>query len=139
MMKTRLFLTWVSAILVSGMAFSQSEVTQDLDSFVAETNAQCPIDYKEGWEVISLSTSGDTVFVEMETPSSLGMFLSSLTGNSIGVQRLWMKQLKFFGGACDTLASLVMENERPLVLFLTPKEGEETEIVTISPAVLKKE
>ena len=138
-MKTRLFLTLAWAVLASGMAFSQNEATEDLDTFVAQTNAQCPIDYKEGWEVISLSTSGDTVFVEMETPSSLGMFLSSLTGKTIGVQRLWMKQLKFFGGSCETLANLVMETERPLVLFLTPKESEETEIVTITPAMLKKE
>lgn len=138
-MKKRLLLCLASAILFACTALSQNEEPVDLDTYIAQVNAQCPIDFKEGWELMSLSTSGDTVMVEMEVPSTLAMFLSQLTGNSIGAQRLWMKELSFLGESCDKLAQLVMETQRPMVLLLTPKESDLTCTVSISPVDLKKE
>ena len=126
----RLYLL-IAAGLLPVLCFAQN--VEDVDSCIAELNAKCPFEYKEGWMFNSVTSSGDTVRVEIQLPSLMGAFLHPLTENTSNVRRLWTRQMSSFGKDWRKLVNLMITAKRSLVLILVPEESTDSYSVTLSP------
>ena len=104
-----------------------------VDSLIDEMAAQCPVDYGDDWMISSVTVDGDTVFVDVQVPSQLKAFMSSLTGNGANVKRLWLNQIAQFDKRWRTLADKLLENNRVLVLLLIPGDEDEAAPIVIGP------
>ena len=101
-----------------GMA--QEVEAVNLDSYVEQLNASCPCGVGDGWAVNAVAINGDTVVVNLETPSSLAGFLPMLVVNTDKGKRLWIDHLSQHGEEWDVLVTLLRKQGRSLKLLLAP-------------------
>lgn len=140
MMNKYQFTLWVALLLFPLWGLAQECVeTQDVDAYVAELSAQCPIACGDDWTVTSVTADVDTAWVELEAPGVLGIFLSTLTEDSPGVKRLWKNQMLGFGQQWVRLVDLLVEADRPMVLVIRPQDSDSSSSVIFSPEDLKRE
>ena len=134
------FAIWVALLLcpLSGLAL-EIFGAQDLDSYVLQLNVLCPITCGDQWAVNSVTADGDTVWVELEAPGVLDVFLSTLTEDSPGVKRLWKNQMLSFGNQWERLMDLLVEAGHSLVLFIRPQDSDSSAYVAFNPDELKNE
>lgn len=118
---------------------AQNVETEDFDSLVAKFNAECPITSGENWAITSFATAGDTVLVELQVPASLGGFMSLLTGDTDNVKRLWARELNTFGKQWKTFVTRLIEADRPVKLFFTPKGGDTAAEIVLRPSDFKNQ
>ena len=131
-MRTFRFLLLAIVMLCPLAGMAQDEEIVDFDSYLVQLNAECPINSGENWALMSFATSGDTVIVELEIPSSLIGFLSLLTDDNEKVKRMWIREL-------ETFVNRLVDVGRPMILQFKPKGSEVAAQVAFSVADLKME
>ena len=72
--------------------------------------------------------------VDIQLPSNLSMFLSSLSGNKDNVKQLWIRQLKMYGEPWNRFVKMMVEADRRIVVNLRPQGSEDTALMTFSPS-----
>lgn len=138
-MRTFRFLLLAIVMLCPLAGMAQDEEIVDFDSYLVQLNAECPINSGENWALMSFATSGDTVIVELEIPSSLIGFLSLLTDDNEKVKRMWIRELETFGEQWQTFVNRLVDVGRPMILKFKPKGSEVAAQVAFSVADLKME
>lgn len=134
------FLLWVALLLFPLWGHAQESFEgQDFDSCVTQLNAQCPIDCGDNWFINGVTAEGDTVWVELEAPGVLEIFLAKLTEDSPGVKRLWKSQMQSFGERWGQFVDSLVENGRLMVLRITPQDSDSTADVLFNPEDLRRE
>ena len=118
---------------------AQNVETEDFDSLVAKFNAECPITSGENWALTSFATAGDTVLIELQVPASLGGFMSLLTADTDNVKRLWVRELNSFGEQWKTFVTRLIEADRPVRLYFTPKGGDIAAEIVLRPSDFKNQ
>lgn len=110
-------------------------VAMDVDAYVEELNAQCPMDYKDDWGFNSFTMVGDSyALVDFMVPSSLTMFFSSLTGNKDNVKQMWIRQFEQYGDKWKHFVELMVEANRRIIINLRPKGSDDTALITLLPS-----
>lgn len=132
-MKKNRLLYLIVFMLFPVMCFAQNDTVVDVDDYIEELNAQCPIEYKDDWGLNSLTMVGERyALVDVMIPSSLSMFLSTLTGEGENVKRMWIKQLKQYGEQWNRLVDLLVAKDRRLVVLLRPEDCDDEEIAFLT-------
>lgn len=146
--KSNLFYSWammmtrkqvLSFLVVAVMSLpavcsGQDSTTVDVGAYVEDLNSQSPISFRDDWGFNSFTMVGDRyVLVDVMVPSSLSMFLSSLTGNNNNVKQLWIKELSQCGDRWKRLVDLVVEADCRVILNLRPKGDDQTALITLRP------
>lgn len=126
-------LALLAVLLLPLTGYAQFEGVVNLDMYIWQLSAQCPYEVEEGWTITSVYALGDTVTLELETPSLLGGFLPSLTGNNDKTKRLWVQHVSQYGQSWKDLLDLTNEEMRWFLLALRPKGGKDASCVLISP------
>lgn len=133
MSKCRVFLL-LAVLLFPIVTHAQKIMNRDVDEYVEELNAMCPIEYKDDWAMNSLTMVEDRyALVDIQLPSNLSMFLSTLTTEGDNVKRLWIKQLKDFGERWKRFVDLMVKADRRICVSLRPKGSDETALITLLP------
>ena len=133
------FLILVIALSLPLLGLAQEAEAEDLDSYIARLNSECPIECGENWTFLSLSPAGDTVTVELQVPASLGPFMSLLADNSENVRRLWVREIIGFGEQWKTFLARLADADRHLRLKFKPLGSEATKKIVLKPSDLKQE
>lgn len=130
----RLFFLIV-VLLFPIMAHAQDTTAVSVDEYVEELNDKCPISYGDKWAVNSFTMVGDRyALVDIQLPSNLSMFLSSLSGNKNNVKQLWIRQLKMYGEPWNHFVKMMVEADRRIVVNLRPQGSEDTALMTFFPS-----
>lgn len=132
----RILLLFV-ALLVSTACFAQDKATS-FDAYIADLNSQCPIPYGDDWVITSVSMCCDTVTLKLDAPAALSMFLPMLTDNTDGVKRLWLRQMDQYGDLWNRFVDALVNEERSLILVVTPISCDEGASIVYSPSDLMK-
>lgn len=137
-------IVWTLALLMlSTISYAQDEVQAteplDIEAFVSQVNAQCPICFLDGWSVQSCVLTGDTVSLVIQTPANLVTILPMLTGNEKNVKQLWIKQLSGYGERWDKLVEMLGASNKVLALSLKPENSDTEAVVTFSPSDFKND
>ena len=133
-MKKLGFLIFVIALSLPLLGLAQEAEAEDLDSYIARLNTECPIECGENWTFLSLSPAGDTVTVELQVPASLGSFMSLLTSDTDNVRRLWGREISGFGEQWKRFLARLADADRYLKLYFIPKGSEATYVIVLNPA-----
>lgn len=123
------------------LGFAQETETvelPDFDTFVAELNAKCPIDYNEGWAIYSFVTTDDMATVQLQIPTILNAFLPALTADTDNAKRLWVRQMKMCGDDWKQFAKLLVETNRSLTIQFMLNEDEQVASMTFTPDFLRQ-
>ena len=121
------------------LALGQDTTAVDVDEYVEQLNAQCPIKYGENWSINSFTMVGTSyALVDIQMPSNLSMFLSTLTEDTESVKRMWNKQFKQFGKRWDRFVKLMVENDLRMIVNLYPEGNDESALMTFLPSDLEK-
>ena len=113
---------------------AQEEESADLDRYVEEVNSLCPIDYGDDWGIGSMTMVGDRyALVDVLLPANMSMVLSSFSGKSRNVRRLWVRQLEQYGERWNRFVELMIEADRRIIISLRPKGSSDTAFVYLSP------
>lgn len=118
MNKTRILLI-LAVLLTPLLVFAQDDEATP-SSIVDQLSARCPSQQRDQWVINSVETDGDTVVVELMTPSSLTAFLSVLTSDNSKAKRLWIQQLSNFGDEWKRLVEYLAQEGLPMRLLLKP-------------------
>ena len=121
------------AVVLPVLCFAQDTEPVDLDTFILELNAQCPIHDGENWALNAFSSRGDTVQVELLVPTNLSMFLTMLTTSNDNVRHLWIRQLSHYGELWDRFVELLAATDRTLSLIIRPRDTEGVRTITFPP------
>ena len=78
------------------------------------------------------------VLVDVQMPSNLSMFLSTLTEDTDNVKQMWIRQLKLFGKPWKDFVDTMVENDRRIVVHLQPLDVDESALVTFLPSDFKE-
>lgn len=134
------FSLWVALLLFPLWGFAQEDIEiQDVDSCVTRFNSQCPISCGDDWTINSVTADRDTVWVDLEAPGVLEIFLTTLTEDKPGVKRLWKSQMLSFGKQWVNFLDLLGENGRRLALRICPQDSDTSAVVIFNPDDLKNE
>lgn len=126
-------------MLSSMAAFSQDTTAVNLDDYVEQLNNSCPIKYGNAWAMNSFTMVGDRyVLVDVQMPSNLSMFLSTLTEDTDNVKQMWIRQLKLFGKPWKDFVDTMVENDRRIVVHMQPLDVDESALVTFLPSDFKE-
>lgn len=131
----------VAVLLFPLFGFAQeTETTElpDFDTFVAELNAKCPIDYNEGWAIYSFVATDDMATVQLQIPTILNAFLPALTVDTDNAKRLWVRQMKMCGDDWKQFAKLLVETNRSLTIQFMLNEDEQVASMTFTPDFLRQ-
>ena len=123
------------------LGFAQETETvelPDFDTFVAELNAKCPIDYNEGWAIYSFVATDDMATVQLQIPTILNAFLPALTADTDNAKRLWVRQMKMCGDDWKQFAKLLVETNRSLTIQFMLNEDEQVASMTFTPDFLRQ-
>lgn len=123
------------------LGFAQETETvelPDFDTFVAELNAKCPIDYNEGWAIYSFVATDDMATVQLQIPTILNAFLPALTADTDNAKRLWVRQMKMCGDDWKQFAKLLVETNRSLTIQFMLNEDEQVASMTFTPEFLRQ-
>jgi hypothetical protein len=104
----------------------------NLDSYVEQLSASCPCGVGDGWAVNAVAISGDTVVVNLETPSSLAGFLPMLVINTDKAKRLWIDHLSEHGEEWKVLVTLLRKQGHSLKLLFAPSGSTDPACLFIS-------
>ncbi len=110
----------------------------DFDTFVAELNAKCPIDYNEGWAIYSFVATDDMATVQLQIPTILNAFLPALTADTDNAKRLWVRQMRMCGDDWKQFAKLLVETNRSLTIQFMLNEDEQVATMTFTPDFLRQ-
>lgn len=125
----------VALLLAPVVGYCQDTTSVDVDALVEELNAQCPIDYGENWGIGSFTMVDDRyALVDMLLPSSLSMFLSSLSSDEDKVKRLWINQFGQYGEQWNQFVDAMVEADRQIIVNLHPVKSNNTELISLSPS-----
>lgn len=130
-----------AVLLVPLMGFTQeAEAVElpDFDSYVAELNAKCPIDYNEGWAIYSFVATDDMATVQLQIPPLLNGFLPALTTDTDNARRLWIRQMRMCGDEWKQFVKLLVETNRSLTILFMLNEEEQVAAMTFTPADLRQ-
>lgn len=130
-----------AVLLFPLLGFAQETETvelPDFDTFVAELNAKCPIDYNEGWAIYSFVTTDDMATVQLQIPTILNAFLPALTADTDNAKRLWVRQMKMCGDDWKQFAKLLVETNRSLTIQFMLNEDEQVASMTFTPDFLRQ-
>lgn len=105
----------------------------DFDTFVADLNAKCPIDYNEGWAIYSFVATDEMATVQLQVPYLLNGFLPALTADTEPAKRLWMKQMRMCGDDWKQFVELLVKTKRSLTLLFMLSEDEQVAVMTFAP------
>lgn len=134
MMKFRIFILLVAFMLPIMASAQEQDDTVDFDAYLTELNAKCPIVYNDDWAINSLTTSGDSVILEIKVPAVLEAYLPLLSGDSDGVKKLWINQMKLYGEQWDKLVDIIVRAKRSFVLSLLPDGGDTPYTIVFNPS-----
>ncbi len=130
-----------AVLLFPLLGFAQETETvelPDFDTFVAELNAKCPIDYNDGWAIYSFVTTDDMATVQLQIPTLLNAFLPALTADTDNAKRLWVRQMKMCGDDWKQFAKLLVETNRSLTIQFMLNEEEQVATMTFTPDFLRQ-
>lgn len=130
-----------AVLLFPLLGFAQETETvelPDFDTFVAELNAKCPIDYNEGWAIYSFVATDDMATVQLQIPTILNAFLPALTADTDNAKRLWVRQMKMCGDDWKQFAKLLVETNRSLTIQFMLNEDEQVASMTFTPDFLRQ-
>ncbi|MBQ9555709.1 MAG: hypothetical protein IJV05_05745 [Muribaculaceae bacterium] len=134
-----LFICWGFLVLSIPLA-AQVQDSTDVDTYVTQLNAQCPIDFTDGWGVNSFTMVGDRyALVDIKTPSNLSMILSSISSGTDNVKRLWIRQLKQYGDRWNRFVDRMVDADLRIILNLHPEGSRETALIIFYPSDFKTE
>ena len=106
------------------LAFAQDdEATQG--TIVERLGASCPCPQGDQWVVNSVKSVGDTVEVELITPSSLAGFLPMLASENPKAKRLWLQHLSNYGDEWKQLVEYLAKEGLPMRLSLKPQGSDD--------------
>ena len=114
------------------LGFAQDEDRIAFESYVGQMNAQCPYGYGDGWMIKSVIANGDTVAVELETPASLGGFISALTEDTVNAKRLWVDHLSNYGDKWKYFVEFLAKECCTLSLAISPKDSDNTCMLVVT-------
>ncbi len=130
-----------AVLLFPLLGFAQETETvelPDFDTFVAELNAKCPIDYNEGWAIYSFVATDDMATVQLQIPTILNAFLPALTADTDNAKRLWVRQMRMCGDDWKQFAKLLVETNRSLTIQFMLTEDEQVATMTFTPDFLRQ-
>ena len=131
------FVFLLAAMCMPPLAMAQGViVAADVDTYVTLLGQECPIQHGHDWAVNAIELNGDTVHVELQTPSSLAGFLAPLTGEGDNVKRMWLQQLKSFGYPWLDLMDRLAQSQRTMVITFRPQGSRNTAMVVFTAADL---
>ena len=133
-MKKLGFLILVIALSLPLSGLAQEAEAEDLDSYIARLNSECPIEAGDNWIFLSFSSTSDTVTVELQVPASLGSFMSLLTSDTDNVRRLWGQEISGLGEQWKWFLARLADADRYLKLNFIPKGSEATYVIVLNPA-----
>ena len=132
----------LAAFLICPMScFAWDIATLCVDDYVEELNGQCPISFPDkDWGVNSFTMVGDRyVLVDIQVPSVLTMFLSSLTGDADNVKQLWIRQLDGYGEPWTGFVERMVAAMLPVVINVHPCDSDDSALMTLTPSDFLKE
>lgn len=121
--KILFLLTALVLLHLTGLAQTQPE--KDYEACVTELKARCPIEYTDGWAILSFTDQEDTTRVALAFPSVLNGFLPALTTDTQNARKLWVRQMYMFGSDWKTFVRLLLAARRTLVLDFILGAGED--------------
>ena len=123
----------MAVLLLPLAGHAQFAEVLNLDMYIWQLGSQCPCEVDEGWTITSVYAVGDTVTLELETPSLLGGFLPTLTASSDRTKMLWVEHVLQYGSTWKDLLELTSQEMRWFLLALRPQGGKKTSCLLISP------
>ena len=127
------FICLAFLLLFTALGTAQDVEEVSLDAFIEQLNDQCPFSGGEDWSISKVVATGDTVLVEITTPSLLRGFISMLTVDNERCKSLWVEHLSQFGADWTRLVERVAQEERWLLLALVPLGGNQPSYLSCSP------
>jgi len=137
MMKNK-YICLIVALLFPVMALGQETVDTALNDYVEQLNARCPIMLNDDWAFNSYTLVGSYALVDIQTPATLSMILSSFTGKSDNVKQVWIRQFSKYDEPWNTFTKRMVAAGRSVVINLRPLESETTALITLSPSDFEK-
>ena len=123
----------LAVLLLPLGAYAQFEEVMNLDMYIWQLGTQCPCEVENGWTITSVYAVGDTVTVELETPSLLGGYLPVLTEETDRTKELWVEHMAKYGQTWKDLLLRTSEEMRWFLLALKPKGGKDTFGLLVAP------
>lgn len=138
-MKLKLFLLIMLVAMLPLLVLAQDEKSEpDLNKFVAELNAKCPIDFADGWQVNSFVNSEDAVSVIITVAPSVEAYIPYMAANADQMKQMWLQQMQQYGQMWNSLIDLVVDNNKNFVITLkAPSSDAQAQFVFV-PADFKK-
>ena len=134
----RFVLLFLAISLALIPCLAQEETATNVDEFVEELNALCPISYDEDWGANSFTMVGDRyALVDIKVPDNLQMVLNMLTEDTDKVRKLWVNQLISFNSHWERLFAMMADADRPVVLNLRPGKAKSS-FITLLPSDMRK-
>ena len=123
-------------LLLPLAGYAQFEEVMNVDMYIWQLGSQCPCEVDEGWTITSVYTVGDTVTLELETPSLLGGYLpllTDVTDHPQKIKELWIDHVARYGQMWKDLLVYSSQEMRWFLLALRPQGGKKTSCLLISP------
>ena len=105
----------------------------NLDMYIWQLGSQCPCEVDQGWTITQVFAVGDTVTLELETPSLLGGFLPAVTESSNRTKELWVEHVSQYGQTWKDLLELISEENRWFLLALRPQGSKKISYLLVAP------
>jgi hypothetical protein len=133
------FLALLVLLLLPLAGHAQFAEVLNLDMYIWELGSQCPYEFEEGWSITSVYAVGDTVTLELETPSLLGAYLPTLTDvttHADKIKVLWVDHVSHYGQTWKDLLELMSQERRWFLLALRPQGGKKVSTLLVAPEEL---
>lgn len=129
----------VTILLAILMALPTLCAAQDsgLNEYVTALQAKCPKTLDGEWELTSVTLDGDTINVDITVSGQSATYLPYMAANATQMKQMWLQQLPRYGKEWNQLITLLVVEEKSLVLTLKAVEGEASATFTFAPADFK--
>lgn len=130
-MKQRIITLLATFLVVTALCHAQQNKFND---YVAVIQAQCPKTFDSDWELTSVALDGDTLVVNITVSGQSATYLPYMAANGPQMKQMWLQQLPRYGKEWNQLITLLVAEEKSLVLTLKAVEGEASATFTFAPA-----
>lgn len=130
-MKQRIITLLATFLAVTALCHAQQNKFND---YVAAIQAQCPKTFDSDWELTSVALDGDTLVVNITVSGQSATYLPYMAANATQMKQMWLQQLPRYGKEWNQLITLLVAEEKSLVLTLKAVEGEASATFTFAPA-----
>lgn len=134
-----IFLAVVMALLPLLLLAQDNNSEPELNTFVAELNAKCPITFADGWQVNSFDADTDAVTVIITVAPSVETYLPYMAANTDQVKQVWLQQMQQYGSMWNTLIDLAIKNNHKVIITLKAPSSEAQAQFTFLPSDFVKQ